>query len=80
MLPISPEISLVHEHCSYFGSFCKGNETNLFGASFEPSNTKFYVGLGLSAIESVPTSGNIKVWLATFFIVFSILTTVGTRT
>ncbi|KAK1297356.1 putative alpha-mannosidase I MNS4 [Acorus calamus] len=23
LLPATPEISLVHEHCSYFGSFCK---------------------------------------------------------
>lgn len=79
LLPISPEISLVHEHCSYVGSFCKGNKTSLLDVSFEPSNTKFYTGLGLSAIESVPASGNIKVWLATFFIVFSILMTVGTE-
>ncbi|XP_068634269.1 alpha-mannosidase I MNS4 isoform X2 [Aristolochia californica] len=28
LLPASPEISLVHEHCSYFGAFCKKNGTN----------------------------------------------------
>ncbi|PIA31515.1 hypothetical protein AQUCO_04900074v1 [Aquilegia coerulea] len=25
LLPATPEIALVHEHCSYFGAFCRGN-------------------------------------------------------
>lgn len=33
MLPVTPEIALVDEHCSYFGAFCNGGADHGYGAS-----------------------------------------------
>jgi mannosidase alpha-like ER degradation enhancer 2 len=33
LLPITPEIALVDEHCSYFGAFCNGSADHGYGTS-----------------------------------------------
>lgn len=48
LLPATPEISLVSEHCSYFGAFCKGDGMHKYGpldARFdhqETNDTQFH--------------------------------------
>ncbi|OEL23643.1 Alpha-mannosidase I MNS4 [Dichanthelium oligosanthes] len=38
LLPVTPEIALIDEHCSYFGAFCNGGEDRGYGTS--ASSTK----------------------------------------
>ncbi|CAD6229646.1 unnamed protein product [Miscanthus lutarioriparius] len=42
LLPVTPEIALVDEHCSYFGAFCHGSADHGYGAS--ASSTKHQNG------------------------------------
>jgi mannosidase alpha-like ER degradation enhancer 2 len=42
LLPVTPEIALVDEHCSYFGAFCNGGADHGYGAS--ASSTKHQNG------------------------------------
>lgn len=74
LLPATPQISLVREHCMYFGAFCKSgnkqdshtsdvtnqetNETRLYG-SWDPSG----LALDPTLFNTSPTSGFIKVRL-----------------
>lgn len=77
LLPATPEISLVQEHCSYFGAYCNtGNMRNESHASDVASNpqetndgslygrvrTRFPSGSTFS--DSTPISGLIKVSIA----------------
>nr|XP_048333092.1 alpha-mannosidase I MNS4 isoform X2 [Ziziphus jujuba var. spinosa] len=71
LLPATPQISLVREHCMYFGAFCKSgnkqdshtsdvtnqetNETRLYG-SWDPSG----LALDPTLFNTSPTSGFIK--------------------
>ncbi|KAJ3696116.1 hypothetical protein LUZ60_001493 [Juncus effusus] len=56
-LPTTPEISLVNEHCSYFGSFCKDGEGNSVisqsSLDFRDKNGTKTVNYELSSIERV---------------------------
>ncbi|ERN01444.1 alpha-mannosidase I MNS4 isoform X1 [Amborella trichopoda] len=69
LFPISPEISLVEEHCSYFGAFCKGKERHTHKKSdaydhLETNKTRIYSDGGqsvsLQSETSISTSGFIK--------------------
>ncbi|URD95133.1 Glycosyl hydrolase family 47 [Musa troglodytarum] len=70
-LPATPEISLVNEHCSYFGAFCKDGANNRYGifeTSFDHQKTNdthshgfFSSSVGQPKIQdSFSTSGFIK--------------------
>ncbi|XP_077245578.1 glycosyl hydrolase family 47 protein isoform X2 [Tasmannia lanceolata] len=62
LLPASPQISLVHEHCSYFGAFCKVDErqkSQTFYISVdrqEENDTRFHRDLGSTRFSSRPKS------------------------
>nr|XP_043633628.1 alpha-mannosidase I MNS4 isoform X1 [Erigeron canadensis] len=71
LLPMTPRISLVDEHCSYFGAYCKNS--NFRGSSYiskdglQSNNTRFQRGLGSTNYvskyafhKSTPKSGTIK--------------------
>ncbi|KAF9605954.1 hypothetical protein IFM89_021280 [Coptis chinensis] len=73
LLPITPEIALLHEHCSYFGAFCKGNDArhrpgiNISDDHQENNGTRFFTSWDLSnspfktkSRQSLSTSGLIK--------------------
>ncbi|XP_050217019.1 alpha-mannosidase I MNS4 [Mercurialis annua] len=74
LLPITPQISLVKEHCSYFGAYCKSSdirqESSKSDLSMNPHEinaSTFYGGqvhpgypLDSSFFESTATSGMIK--------------------
>ncbi|KAI3978754.1 hypothetical protein MKX01_015929 [Papaver californicum] len=59
LLPATPEISLVNEHCSYLGAFCRANDArhrSLFNASDdasqEISGSKLHLSWGLTSFSS----------------------------
>ncbi|KAF8663869.1 hypothetical protein HU200_055204 [Digitaria exilis] len=70
LLPVTPQIALVDEHCSYFGAFCNANADRGYGTSASSTNHKKtnYTQLGdiqtLSSHYSAPnmltTRGYIK--------------------
>ncbi|KAI3964858.1 hypothetical protein MKW92_031844 [Papaver armeniacum] len=59
LLPATPEISLVNEHCSYLGAFCRANDArhkSLFNASDDASQesngSKLHLSWGSSSFSS----------------------------
>lgn len=71
-MPATPEISLVSEHCSYLGAFCKGDRwkkhllTDILSDYQETNDTQLDVDQGpyvraLKAQDAFPISGVIKV-------------------
>lgn len=73
LLPVTPEIALVDEHCSYFGAFCNAGADRGYGASASSTKHKKlnYTQLGdiqtfsshYSAPNMLTTRGYIKVTL-----------------
>ncbi|KAK1271906.1 putative alpha-mannosidase I MNS4 [Acorus gramineus] len=59
LLPATPEISLVHEHCSYFGSFCKPkgkDKSETFGNiedNQDKNGTQSRPGRGVTSFSSM---------------------------
>nr|CAD1841703.1 unnamed protein product [Ananas comosus var. bracteatus] len=71
LLPATPEIALVNEHCSYFGAFCKGEGGQIYGtkgtllghqeANDTRSDSKWVLsGRHVNLKDSFATSGFIK--------------------
>ncbi|XP_020092701.1 alpha-mannosidase I MNS4 isoform X2 [Ananas comosus] len=71
LLPATPEIALVNEHCSYFGAFCKGEGGQIYGtkgtllghqeANDTRSDSKWVLsGQHVNLKDSFATSGFIK--------------------
>ncbi|KAF8401793.1 hypothetical protein HHK36_012739 [Tetracentron sinense] len=60
LLPATPEISLVREHCSYFGAFCKSNdvrhESRTSADPQETNDTRFHRSWDPISYSSDPTS------------------------
>ncbi|KAF5205796.1 Alpha-mannosidase i mns4 [Thalictrum thalictroides] len=62
LLPATPEIALVHEQCSYFGSFCRGNyarHRSVFNISDDTqgnNDSRLRTSGGLSNTPFKPTS------------------------
>lgn len=61
LLPATPEISLVDEHCSYFGAFCHNDgkrnfHTFDFSHHTDTNNTRLYGSRGSASIPSRPKS------------------------
>lgn len=86
LLPTTPQISMVGEHCSYFGAYCKsgGNEQESpkSDVSLNPQGTnastsyggQVHTGYPLDStfFESTATSGLMKVSVDSFFLPFFI--------
>ena len=81
LLPATPQISLIHEHCSYLGAYCKGGgieqESRKSDISIHPQENNASVLSGSwvhssypsdsSFLESTSTSGLMKVSLPFVF-------------
>lgn len=75
LLPATPQISLVQEHCAYLGAYCKSDEfkqeayaSDISSEVQETNGSKFSVGRSqtslpshFSYVEPIPISGLIKV-------------------
>ncbi|OVA13843.1 Glycoside hydrolase [Macleaya cordata] len=62
LLPTTPEIALVNEHCSYLGAFCRGNDVrhrppfNTSDGASQSNGTRFPLSWGPTSFPSDPTS------------------------
>ncbi|KAL9282227.1 Alpha-mannosidase I MNS4 [Arabidopsis thaliana] len=59
-LPITPQISLAREHCSYFGGYCPSNSTKLEQEVLEEDSNIDDHSNGYPYHESFPVTGLIK--------------------